>query len=175
MAGIFIPRVRSVSTLPAGDDNFAECSNCWLPFEFPKLESSIECCTSIVVGIHRVVRYTSDTPELMQYHDGEWSPFIREVFSFCPLCSPSMVERFFLIVAECTGLTYDFLLTKPDMSELNPGLGHFITLREFVPGRLGRYFNIQMDKATYRKLVTEYIPRNVVYFHEAGGRFWRTW
>lgn len=74
MSDNFIPKVLSLNASERKGKILTECSNCWLPFELPEGEGEIASCSSVVVGIHRVVRYTSDTPELMQYHDGEWSP-----------------------------------------------------------------------------------------------------
>jgi len=83
-----------------------------------------------------------------------------------------MVERIHRIVAKHTAYSYEDLLCKPDQPKLDPKLGHHITLIEYIPKKFGRFFNIQVDRETFRRMIDESFPRNIIHFHLKGYGGW---
>lgn len=167
----FVPKIITKEPVEEGDSIIYNCSSCWSPINMFDLEDPKNLLATFTVGINPEVRWSTKNPSRRQYREFEEEFFIFEVFKLCHWCTPSMVERLYLIVTECTGFSREYLLARPDMPDLVVGLGHHLTLIEYIPGVLGNYFNIQVDKKTYREIIVK-LPRNMIQFHLNGYHGW---
>lgn len=135
MAGkIFIPKVRTKEIVEQNGELFFCCSNCWMPGNLLNFENPKNRFATVTVGIHADIRFDSEFLEMRQYTEPEGEPLVFEVFKFCSFCVDALIERFFSIVTQCTNYSYEELLAKPYLPVLDPLLGHYITLIEYIPG-----------------------------------------
>lgn len=144
------------------------CTNCWQPGNIYDLQHPVERFVTLVLGIHPQLLYGTNSI-YQKYEHSEWHPFIQERMLFCDHCADFAIETIMRILSELHRFPRPFLASKLDLPDLDPKTGHYVTLTEIIPFAWGRFFNVQLSKDGYRRLVCDQLPRNWLHFHIKGG------
>lgn len=146
------------------------CCKCGKESQVPDFKNPQTPVAVFIFAIHKDIRWTSERKELIQYGQYDYEPLVFEEFKLCPDCigtvGGGMVESITLLMAKYTRFSYSqLILEKPDLPELQKGMGHYVTLVEIIPRSFGRYFNVQMTRFEFNEIVRE-LPKEMLDLHK---------
>ncbi len=121
----------------------AECVRCHQLVALDKKNPS-NPVTVITLGI---------VPEANRFYKGDL-PLVHEVWLFCEKCRQRIFDVYYNSGEFHFGQEeFRFLATVPGGSAIDPERGHFLSVAEYLPGRIGRNFEVQVGARTFRRLL----------------------
>jgi hypothetical protein len=98
-------------------------------------------------------------PEAHKFYRG-FVPLIHEVWVFCETCRRAnlalggIYDIYYNSAESRLGREeFRLLATVPGGSPVDPERGHFISVAEYLPGRIGRAFEVQVGAKSFRRLL----------------------
>jgi hypothetical protein len=92
-------------------------------------------------------------PEAQRFYGGDL-PLIHEVWLFCKTCGRRIFDAYYYSAESRFGREeFRLLATVPGGSPVDPERGHFLSVAEYLPGRIGRAFEVQVGAVFFRRLL----------------------
>lgn len=125
----------------------AECIRCQKSVALDKRNPATEI-TLVTLGI---------VSEAQRFYGGAL-PLIHEVWLFCAACGRRNSRTVFDVYRGAAEFHFGqknlrLLATAPGGSQVDPERGHFLSVTEYLPGRIGRAFEVQVGAVSFRRLL----------------------